>query len=122
MSGELPSLNLTDLARELAGPVLAIPAGVPGLRLEACRFTIRFGGDLPTFTVQTTVNDFGTIGVIVANVSGGWQALAVFATPADFRFSRLAPVLAPQHERVRASPPRIGGNFVTFRAGAQDRL
>jgi len=95
LSGQLPSVNITDLAHELIGPVLTIPAGVPQLRLDASQFMIRFDGDNPTFEVQTTVNGFGTVSVVVANVSDQWQVLAVFATPADFHFSQLAPILAP---------------------------
>jgi hypothetical protein len=95
LSGQLPALNITDLAHGLIGPGLTIPAGVPQLRLDASQFTIRFDGDNPTFTVVTTVNSFGMVGVVVANVSGQWQVLAVFATPTDFHLSQLAPVLAP---------------------------
>jgi hypothetical protein len=95
LSGNLPALNLTELVRAVAGPVLAVPSGVPSLRLGASRFIVRFSGATPDLAVNASVSGFGVVMVLVTQVRGGWNALAAFVPPSDWTFSRLSPLLAP---------------------------
>ena len=95
LAGDLPTLNLTDLVRDVSGPVLSIPAGIPTIQLDASHFVIRFDGSLPLLALQTTVAGFGKAVVVIAQVSDSWQALAAFIPAADWKFANLAPVLAP---------------------------
>jgi hypothetical protein len=106
LSGTLAPLDLLELVESLVGPKLQIPAGVPSVRLGASQFNVKLSDQLPSLVVHSSVDDFGDVEVVISKVDGEWESLAAFALPADWTFSKLAPLLAPL-DTLKIEVPRL---------------
>jgi hypothetical protein len=106
LAGELAPLDLSELVQAVAGGVLTLPAGTPGLRLDASRFFVRFEGPNPSLAVQTKVNLFGPVLLLVVRIGDEWQAVVAFVPPSDWSFSRLSAALSPL-DALKIRDPRL---------------
>ena len=95
LTGQLASINLTSLVKDLCGPVLTLPGGFPAVVLPAADLTLAAGGATPSLTLFTKLADLGTAVVVVEKVGADFGSAAGFALPDDWKFSKITPLFTP---------------------------
>jgi hypothetical protein len=111
IGGTLSPFDLLDFAGDIVGPVLSIPSGIPNLRFNTSQFLLVFGGDTPKFMVETTIDRFGELAMVVAEIQGKWEVLVAAIPPTDWKFSDLSPIFSPLNVFKVKSPRVIIASF-----------
>jgi hypothetical protein len=96
LSGDLPKFDALQLISELTGkPLSGMPKWLSALALPPTRYSIPSWDTTPGFVIDLQDDRLGNLCLVVDGSGDQWESAVAYRAPKDWRFSQLAPVLAP---------------------------